>query len=72
MSPRPIEVTTIAPDTWAKRIGLQAGDMLRSAGGATLYSMRDFVTVQRIVKAGTDIAATWAHNGERLDGAAVA
>lgn len=65
-----IEVTQVTDDSWASRLGLEPGDLLLTTGGAPLFSMRDFVTVQRMTQPGSDLSATWVRAGHRRQGVA--
>ena len=65
-----VVVQRVAADTWADRIGLREGDILLTVDGAPLFSTRDLGTVQRLVRAGGEVAATWARAGEHREEAA--
>jgi hypothetical protein len=69
-TPLGLEVTRVHGGTWAERVGLQPGDVLLTLAGAPLTTVRDLVTVQRVVGADTGLAATWARAGRRIEGAA--
>jgi hypothetical protein len=66
-----VVVDRVASDTWADRIGLREGDVLLTVDGAPLFSTRDLGTVQRLVTAGGEVAATWARAGEHRAEAAI-
>ena len=65
-----VVVQRVASDTWADRIGLREGDVLLTVDGAPLFSTRDLGTVERLVRAGGEVAATWARAGEHREEAA--
>jgi hypothetical protein len=67
-----VVVHRVAPDSWADRIGLREGDVLLTVEGAPLFSTRDLGTVQRLVRVGDEVAATWARAGEHCEEAASA
>ena len=66
-TPLGLEVTRVLDGTWAARAGLRDGDVLLTLAGAPLTSVRDLITVQRVVKPGDGLAATWARDGERIE-----
>ena len=59
-----VVVRSVTSDSWADRIGLREGDVLLTVNGAPLFSTRDLGTVQRLVREGGEVAATWARAGE--------
>jgi hypothetical protein len=46
---------------FAEAAGLQADDLLLTVGGAPILTRRELETVMRVMPAGTEIDATWAH-----------
>ena len=62
----------VASDTWADRIGLREGDVLLTIDAAAAVLDRDLGTVQRMVREGGEVAATWARASEHRAGAAPA
>jgi S1-C subfamily serine protease len=65
-----VVVQRVTSDTWADRIGLREGDVLLTVDGAPLFSTRDLGTVQRLIGACDEVAATWARAGEHREDAA--
>jgi hypothetical protein len=60
-------VRRVQSDTWADRIGLREGDVLLTVDGAPLFSTRDLGTVERLIRKGSEVAATWARAGEHRE-----
>jgi hypothetical protein len=69
-TPVGLEVTRIDPSGWAERAGVAIGDVLLTIGGAPVTTMRDFVTLGRVLRTGATVAATWAHDGQRVEASA--
>ncbi len=65
-----VVVQHVASDTWADRAGVRKGDVLLTVDGAPLFSTRDLGTVQRLVREGDEVTATWARAREHCEGAA--
>jgi hypothetical protein len=65
-TPLGIELLAVQDGAWASRVGLVPGDVLLTLAGAPLTTLRDYVTVQRIVAPGDDLAATWARGGRHM------
>jgi hypothetical protein len=57
---------------WAERVGLQRDDVLLTVAGAPLYSASDLGVVERIIRQGDDVKATWARGSERMEASAPA
>jgi hypothetical protein len=57
---------------WAERVGLEAGDVLLTVAGAPLYSTSDLGVVERIVRPGQDVGASWARGAVRMEATAPA
>jgi hypothetical protein len=56
---------------WAERVGLRSGDVLLTVAGAPLYTASELGVVERVVKSGDDVAATWVRDGAREEASAV-
>jgi hypothetical protein len=72
VEPRPygLEVASTGAGTWAERIGLSAGDVILTIGGAPIYNVGELGVLERIARTGEELTATWGHDGERLEGTA--
>jgi hypothetical protein len=57
---------------WAQRIGLEPGDVLLTAAGAPLYSASDLGVVERIIRPGQEVPATWARGTAVMEAVAPA
>ena len=57
---------------WAERIGLQKGDVLLTVAGAPVYSAAELGVVERIVRQGDDVPATYVRDGARIKASATA
>jgi hypothetical protein len=66
-----LRVATVQPDTWADRIGVHADDILLTIAGAPLYDARELGVVERIVRPGDDVVATWARGDQRCEASAL-
>jgi hypothetical protein len=55
---------------WAEKVGLRSGDILLTVAGAPLYSANELGVVERIVRQGDDVPATWVRDGEQVEGSA--
>ncbi len=53
------------PGTLAEKLGLVAGDVLLTVGGAPIVSRAELETMMR-VSAGADVEVEWAHGDEKL------
>ena len=62
VAPFGLRVTSVAPGAWAERVGLEADDVLLTVAGAPLYSAHDLGVIERVVRAGEEVAATWARD----------
>jgi hypothetical protein len=70
VEPFGLRVTTVHDATWADRVGLRTDDVVLTIAGAPLYTARELGVVERIVRPGDDVAATWAREGERREATA--
>ncbi|HKE74931.1 MAG TPA: PDZ domain-containing protein [Acidimicrobiales bacterium] len=68
--PYGLRVVAVRPGTWAERVGLAVHDVLLTVAGAPLYAGPELGVVERIVRAGDDVPATWARAGERAEASA--
>jgi hypothetical protein len=72
VEPKPygLVVASVGSGTWAERIGLSRGDVVLTVGGAPLYEPGELGVIERIARPGQELAATWGHDGERVEGTA--
>jgi hypothetical protein len=72
VSPEPfgLRVVTVRPGTWAERVGLETGDILLTVSGAPLYTAQELGIVERIVRSGDEVVASWARGGDRREATA--
>lgn len=61
---------SVGAGTWADRVGMSSGDVLLTISGAPLYDVGELGVVERIARSGDELSATWAHDGERVEGTA--
>lgn len=66
-----IEVVAASPDTWAARIGLEAGDLLVTLNGSPVFNQFEFAGMGRVLPRGEELAAEWIRGNELLEGNAV-
>jgi len=69
--PYGLRVSAVSSGTWAERIGLCSGDVLLTVGGAPVYDAGELGVLERIAQQGEELPATWAHEGERVEGTAL-
>jgi uncharacterized protein YndB with AHSA1/START domain len=63
-----LTITRVQPDTFAARVGLQAGDRLLTLAGATLTMTRDLVVALRTQRDAKDVELAWVRGREKLKG----
>ena len=68
--PYGLRVVTVRAGTWAERVGLEAGDILLTVSGAPLYTPEELGIVERIVRTGDEVVATWARGSDRREATA--
>ena len=64
VEPFGLRATKVRGGSWAERVGLRPDDLLLTVAGAPLYSAEDLALLERVVRAGDDVDATWARDGE--------
>lgn len=65
-----LEVTGVAPDSFAERLGLQSGDVLVELGGAAVFGMQDVAFFTREHGPGETVDAAWIRDGKLMRGKA--
>jgi len=72
VDPQPygLRVSSVRPDSWAERVGLQDGDVVLTLAGGPIYDLGELGVIERITRAGQDLVATWTHDGARAEGTA--
>ncbi len=66
-----LEVSAAIPGCFAERVGLQAGDLLITLGGAPLFTQLCLQTALRLLKAGDEIECSWVRGTEMQHGSDV-
>ena len=64
VEPFGLRTTTVRRGTWAERVGLRTDDLLLTVAGAPLYAAGELGLVERMVRSGDTVVATWAREGE--------
>ena len=66
-----LRVTSVGAGTWADRVGLEADDVLLTVAGAPLYSACDLAVIERVVRAGGEVGATWGRGADQAEASAI-
>ena len=70
VEPFGLRVRGVHAGTWAERIGLQRDDVLLTVAGAPLYRASDLGVIERVVRPGGDVTATWGRGSDRTEASA--
>lgn len=70
VEPFGLRVSGVRPGAWAERLGLRPDDVLLTIAGAPLFNAAELGLIERIVRVGEDVGATWAREGEHAKASA--
>jgi hypothetical protein len=66
-----LRVQEVTPSMYAAEVGLRAGDIILTVGGAPISRNVELQTVMRAFREGDELKASWARGSERMSGASV-
>lgn len=69
--PTGLEVTGATPGSFGEKVGLQAGDLLVTLGGAPVFTQLGLQALLRVLRSGDEVEASWVRGRELQRGSAI-